>query len=128
LGVIAVVNTATYWYTMRNSEVPAFELFIPAYFASAPVEPHVVMRTIIQYDYLCSCGATMLWVCLSIRDLKTGGSVRVPWVVILGITVIVGGVCGLGTAILLLWAWREEVLAREVDGSIQALKCTHIRL
>lgn len=117
LGVVALVNTATFWYTVRNAEVPAVQLFIPAYFASPPAEPHVVMRTIIQYDYLCSFGATILWLCLSIRDLKAAGSVRAPWVVILGATVIVCGVCGLGTAMLLLWAWREEVLAREVDGS-----------
>lgn len=115
LSVLAAINTATYWYTIYNSEVPLAEVYIPKYFIHAPVDPVVAMRTIIQYDYICCFSAALLWLAFLIRDLKASGEVKLSWVVILGLTVVVSGVCGAGTMLLLGWAWRDEVLAKGAD-------------
>ena len=116
VGVLAAVNTVTYWYTIYTSDLSLVELFVPKYLIDAPVETDAAMRTIIQYDYICCFGAALLWLAFVLRDLKeikNCGSVQVLWALILVLAVALSGVCGVGTMLLVGWTWREEILAKK---------------
>lgn len=66
---------------------------------------------VLRYDHLWSFGAGLLWTLLSFSDLKKAGKVTAGWLRILGTVIALTLVAGPGTAMAVMWWWREEALA-----------------
>lgn len=111
LGALATVNTAVYWYTLYASDLPLLEILVPKYLILSPQDPGVALRTIIQYDFICSFGAGYLWLAYHFWDLKAAGVCSVSWIRILGTAVVTSTIFGPGTMFLLGWSVRERFLA-----------------
>jgi hypothetical protein len=50
---------------------------------------------------------------LHFRDLKKDGRLRAIWFKILAVMGVVTVLAGPGTALVVMWAWMEEVLAKK---------------
>ncbi|KAJ3549578.1 hypothetical protein NM208_g436 [Fusarium decemcellulare] len=77
---IALVSTVTWWCTFSNLEVPISEIFVPQYFVKSPQAPDVCLRTILQYDYICTYTAGILWLAYHFSDLEKAGVCNIPWI------------------------------------------------
>ncbi|KAH7131125.1 hypothetical protein EDB81DRAFT_728181 [Dactylonectria macrodidyma] len=115
VGILAVMNVSIYWYTLYNSKFSISEMFVPKYFFDKPAEADVSLRTIIQYDYLCTFLAGYLWLGLHFRDLQVAGICKVRFVRTVCIAAIISGLFSPGTFLLLAWLAREELLASIKD-------------
>lgn len=62
----------------------------------------------------------LIWVLLHVRDLKRAKKTQTSWLQIIAVGSITTLVGGSGTAMVVGWAWREEILARA--GSRRDLK------
>ncbi|KPM41950.1 hypothetical protein AK830_g4627 [Neonectria ditissima] len=115
VGVLAAVNVAIYWYTLYNSKFSLSELFIPKYFSENPQEPDVALRTIIQYDYLCTFSGGILWLAYSFRDLEVAGFCKFRYLRTICIAGVIAAVFSPGTLFLVAWLAREELLASNLE-------------
>ncbi|KAM3065605.1 FAD-dependent monooxygenase boa8 [Clarireedia jacksonii] len=70
----------------------------------------VLLRSETVYAY----GAASFWALLHFSDLKYNKKLSASWFTILGVLVISTVVAGPRVALLILWAWREEVMARKL--------------
>lgn len=110
VAALAVVSTVVYWYTLSMSNLPLLEIFAPDYLIQSPDSAELALRTIIQYDFICTFAAGYLWLAFHFWDLKASG-VQVSLVRLFGASFIVGTVFGPGALLLFGWIWREELLA-----------------
>ncbi|KAH7123281.1 hypothetical protein B0J13DRAFT_599065 [Dactylonectria estremocensis] len=115
VGILAVMNVSIYWYTLYNSTFSMSEMFVPKYFFDKPAEADVALRTIIQYDYLCTFLAGYWWLGLHFRDLQVAGICKVRFVRTICIAAIISGIFSPGTFLLLAWLAREELMASTKD-------------
>ncbi|KAF4984062.1 hypothetical protein FZEAL_675 [Fusarium zealandicum] len=109
--VIGLVSTATYWYTLSQLEYPLSEILVPQYLVASPTEPEVCLRTIIQYDCICSFSAGFMWLAYQFRDLDKAGVCAVPWIRSLLVAAVLGCIFGPGTLFIGVWLLKEEVMA-----------------
>lgn len=63
-------------------------------------------------------GATIYWLLLNFADLKAAKRLQKSWFVILATPFFTSTTLGLNASLLVMWAWREEVLAtkQEMDA------------
>lgn len=115
VGVLAVINTAIYWYTLYNSTFSMSEMFIPKYFSDKPQDADVALRTIIQYDHIMTFSAALLWLGYHFMDLEGAGICKIHYSSSICIAAIISGMFGPGTFVLLGWLAREELLASRRD-------------
>ncbi|UPK95279.1 hypothetical protein LCI18_006214 [Fusarium solani-melongenae] len=113
--LLAFISTATWWYVIPNIEGPLSEVFMPQYFIESPQEPDECLRTIIQYDYVCTYSAGFLWLAYHFSDLEKAGICEVPWIRALAVAGVVGAVVGPGSLFILIWLLREELLASQAS-------------
>ncbi|EEU34705.1 uncharacterized protein NECHADRAFT_52723 [Fusarium vanettenii 77-13-4] len=113
--LLAFISTATWWYTIPKIEGPVSDVFMPQYFVESPQEPDECLRTIIQYDYICTYSAGFLWLAYHFSDLEKAGICEVPWIRALVVAGIVGAVVGPGSLFILIWLLREELLASQAS-------------
>lgn len=67
-----------------------------------------------RWDYLCAFGASKFWLVLLFHDLKKAAKTDVSWLkvfLVLGISILV---LGPGAAMVILCAWRERILEKQV--------------
>ncbi|KAB8298608.1 hypothetical protein EYC80_000787 [Monilinia laxa] len=64
-----------------------------------------------------SYGTTFYWALLSFADLKFVGKLSQSWLFILATLLLTTVVAGPGAALLIMWAWREEIMARKHEVS-----------
>jgi hypothetical protein len=117
--ILALINTGIWWYTMYHSTFSLRELFIPKYFSEKPQEADVALRTILQYDYICTFGAAFLWLALHFRDLEAEGICKLRYGRTFLLVALIGGAFGPGTLLLLAWLVREEILAAHADDDAE---------
>jgi hypothetical protein len=67
---------------------------------------------VLRYDHLWSFSAGLLWILMSFGNLKQAGKIQAGWVRILSVLAVVTLAGGPGAAMAVMWAWREESLAR----------------
>ncbi|KAI8712926.1 hypothetical protein NCS52_01392300 [Fusarium sp. LHS14.1] len=113
--LLAFISTATWWYTIPKIEGPVSDVFMPQYFVESPQEPDECLRTIIQYDYICTYSAGFLWLAYHFSDLEKAGVCEVPWIRALVVAGVVGAVVGPGSLFILIWLLREELLASQAS-------------
>lgn len=116
VAILAIVSTVVYWYSLSTSNLPFLEIFAPDYLIQSPDSAELALRTIIQYDFICTFAAGYLWLALHFWDLKASG-VQVSLVRLSGASFIVGSVFGPGPLLLFVWIWREEFLASDKSSS-----------
>jgi len=109
--VAAIVSTGVYWYTLATAGLSVREMFVPEYFLNKPQEADVAIRTILQYDQICSFSAGLLWLSYLFSDLKNAGMCDYSWSRIISTAVATGIAFGPGTLFLIGWIAREEILA-----------------
>jgi hypothetical protein len=118
LGTIAAINTAIYWYTMTASGYSFSTLFLPEYFIQLPQEADVSVRTILQYDHICSYGAGLLWLALEFWYLIQEGIYRPRFLLEpVVVTLLAGALLGPGNLFLLGWLSREAILIAQDSTS-----------
>ncbi|KAL3425892.1 FAD binding domain-containing protein [Phlyctema vagabunda] len=82
---------------------------------SSPTSPLSVVDLItryLRYDQIATFSAGAIWTMLHFRDLKKADKLKVGWARIVGVFAGTTLVAGPGAAMAVMWAWREEVLAR----------------
>ncbi|KAF5236744.1 hypothetical protein FANTH_11151 [Fusarium anthophilum] len=110
IGVISIISTLTWWYTILNMDFSLFEVFIPQYFLTTPQDPILGLRTVIQFDYICCYSAGFLWLAYHFKDLENVGICSISWIRAGCASVVLGGLLGPGTMFPLIWLSREELL------------------
>ncbi|KAJ6447289.1 Dimeric alpha-beta barrel [Purpureocillium lavendulum] len=80
VGILAAIGTLTYWYAAGSPNVSLLEALMPRYLVRNPEDVMVALRTILQYDYICSFGAVYIWLGYQFHDLKAAGLTTLPWV------------------------------------------------
>ncbi|KAK7428043.1 hypothetical protein QQZ08_005475 [Neonectria magnoliae] len=115
VGALAAINIAVHWYTLYTSNFSMSELFIPKYFSEKPQEADVALRTIIQYDYICTFAGGLLWLAYSFRDLEIAGFCKFRYLRTVCIAGTIAVVFSPGTLFLVAWLAREELLASSME-------------
>lgn len=112
---VGLVSAAAYLYVYTVSPFPIWEIFL-----SGVKDPSAVVGSLtegmgrfLKYDYLFAFVSGAVWILLSFWDLKKDGRLHAGWTKILGSMGVVTVACGPGTMMAVMWAWREEILARK---------------
>ncbi|KAG7406308.1 hypothetical protein LZL87_007745 [Fusarium oxysporum] len=117
IGVISIISTITWWYTILNMNSTIFEVFIPQHFLTTPHDPILGLRTVIQFDYICCYSAGFLWLVYHFKDLENVGVCSISWLRATCASVVLGCLLGPGTMFPLIWLLREELLvATQADA------------
>jgi hypothetical protein len=72
-----------------------------------------VIAMLLRSDTAFAYSAALLWALLHFSDLKCNGKLKNSWLVILGVLILSSFAAGYRVALLILWAWREEIMARK---------------
>ncbi|KAL5328898.1 hypothetical protein ACEPPN_002407 [Leptodophora sp. 'Broadleaf-Isolate-01'] len=112
-GFSAAVGTLAYLYLHVASPISLSKIFFsnlgnPS--AALPLIEGSVKA--LRYDQICAFSATTIWTLLSFKDLKKAGKLQAGWGRILGVFAAMNVVAGPGAALTVMWAWREERLAK----------------
>jgi hypothetical protein len=99
-----------YWYTLATSTHSFIDIVLPIYLSENPIGFEAVLRTIIQYDYICSLGGALMWVAYCYGDLKPAGTSSSSWFQTILISVVIAALFGSGNLLLFGWLKREEAL------------------
>ncbi|KAH7305571.1 hypothetical protein B0I35DRAFT_444044 [Stachybotrys elegans] len=110
VAVIALLNAAVFRYTKAASGMTTFAIFFPKHFIEIPPDMDTVFRTLLQYDWLCGFGASLLWLAHQLAALKSARLTSVSWPAMLLAGLTTYAVSGVGNVLLLGWWFREEVL------------------
>jgi hypothetical protein len=110
VAVIALVNIAVFRYAVDTSGMTTFALFFPKFFVDIPRDFDTAFRTMLQFDWVCGFGSSLLWLAHQLVALKSARLTSVSWVVILLSGIMTYLVSGAGNVLLLGWWFREEVL------------------
>jgi len=73
----------------------------------------------LRYDHIASFSASAMWTMLSFSDLRKAGKLRAGWGRIIGMFAGATLVAGPGAAMAMMWAWREEALAKRKDIPVE---------
>ncbi|KAF8855683.1 FAD/NAD(P)-binding domain-containing protein [Acephala macrosclerotiorum] len=118
-GFAAIASTCAYLYVRFTSPVSLMKIFFEGLANPTKALPLIEGATkALKYDQIAAFSAGAIWTLLSFGDLKKAGKLQAGWGRILGTfagTTLLGG-SGAGMAVM--WAWREESLARRkgIDG------------
>ncbi|KFA80785.1 hypothetical protein S40288_04760 [Stachybotrys chartarum IBT 40288] len=107
---LVIINASVYWYTIANSGMSLRDLFIAKHLFEVPQDSATALRTILQYDWLCSFGAALLWLGYSFWDLKAAGKCTIGWIQLVASAGLIFALLGVGNTLLLGWLVREEIL------------------
>lgn len=112
-GFAAAAAACAYLYVRLTSPVSFMEIFFSGLANPAAALPLIEgAAKALRYDQIAAFSAGALWILLSFGDLKKTGKIDAGWGHILGVfagTTIAGGP---GAAMAVMWAWREESMAR----------------
>jgi hypothetical protein len=113
----AVSSACVYFYVYSSawrSSISLLDIFFKDITIPSTMQPWLIgAAKVLRYDHLWSMGSGALWTFLSLKDLKAADMVQSGWGRILGIFAATTLVAGPGTAMTVMWAWREEALAKK---------------
>jgi hypothetical protein len=118
----ALCSASTYWYVYGsawNSSISLLDIFfkdISQVTTMAPLFDGAAK--VLRYDHLWSFSAGLVWTLYSFGDLKRAGKLQAGWLRILGVSICATLAAGPGTAMALMWAWREETLSESTRSEI----------
>ncbi|KAH7419384.1 hypothetical protein BKA64DRAFT_751832 [Cadophora sp. MPI-SDFR-AT-0126] len=115
-GFSAAVGAFTYLYLHVATPVSLIEIFFSNLRNPAAALPLIAgALKVLRYDQICAFSATAIWTLLSFKDLKLAGKLRAGWRRVIGVFAAMNVVVGPGAALSVMWAWREERLAKRRD-------------
>lgn len=115
-GFSAAVGALAYFYLHVASPISLAKVFfsnLGSPNAAIPLLEGTVKA--LRYDQISAFSATAVWTLLSFKDLKKAGKLETGWRRILGIFAALNVVTGPGAALTVMWAWREETLAKRTN-------------
>ncbi|KAF2425532.1 hypothetical protein EJ08DRAFT_736731 [Tothia fuscella] len=111
IAFLAIPSTAAWWYTAAFAPFSMIQLFIPQSLGPSPTFAEN-MRLTLQRDEAKGLGASLLWLLYTWADLQRAGMTTSRNVLTMVASLAVGVlVVGPGSAFLLGWLAREELLA-----------------
>lgn len=122
-GIAAAVAACANLYVRIASPFPLKDVFFKG--ISSPSAPATLIEgaaKFLRYDQLTTFGAGAMWTMLSFMDLKKAGKIQAGWLKIAGIFGATTVVAGPGAAMMVMWAWREEALARRQPAAVEKKK------
>ncbi|CAG8981758.1 hypothetical protein HYALB_00013975 [Hymenoscyphus albidus] len=110
-GFTAIIAAALNLYVRLASPFPLKDVFFND-ISSPSAAATLITGTarFLRYDQIFSFGAGILWILLSFKDLKKAGKTQAGWVKIIGAFAGATLAFGPGSAMVGMWAWREEIL------------------
>jgi hypothetical protein len=112
-GFAGAAATLANLYVRIASPVPLAEVFFKGIANPAAAGPLVdAVAKVLRYDHLLAFGSGAVWTMLSFYDLKRAGKLTASWGRIVGVFAGITLVGGPGAAMVAMWAWREETLAK----------------
>jgi len=125
IGAFFAFLSGLIWiYTLVNSGLPLTQLFIPSSIGTGG-DWALTIRSAMQWDQILVFSAAFFWLALSYFDLKRAGMLEVGWITLIGTATLLGLSLGPGTAFILSWLYREEILAtKRHKGALTTEKLT----
>lgn len=110
----AALSSAVWIYTCLFSPHSLYELFLSGvlHWDRQYETLEALLRIFLKVDQLFSFGGAIFWVLLCFWDLKREGRFTATWGKVLASLAAMGVLGGPGTAVVGMWWWREEILAR----------------
>ena len=109
---IALISVIVNVRVALQSGYSQMDLFYPYYFLDSPSDGAIALRTLIQYDQLCSQGAAIFWLAFQLSSLEA-----VPKFFMLPALCVVTAVFaygwGIGIVLLVGWSIREFIIAAD---------------
>jgi hypothetical protein len=111
----AAASASVYLYLWVVSPVSLGQIFFKGLGNPSDALPLIEgAAKVLRYDQIASFSAGIVWTLLSFGDLKRAGKLDAGWGRIVGIFAGTTLVAGPGAGMAVMWAWREEVLAKKV--------------
>lgn len=109
---IALISVIVNVRVALQSGYSQMDLFYPYYFFDSPSDGAIALRTLIQYDQLCSQGAAVFWLAYQLSSLEA-----VPKFFMLPALCVITAVFaygwGIGIVLLVGWSIREFIIAAD---------------
>ncbi|KUI69855.1 hypothetical protein VM1G_04788 [Cytospora mali] len=109
LLVMCAISSSSWIYTLYSSPYPLSDVFIPDSAVYSDFIRHT--RKAVQCDEVYSFGSSFLWLIYMFFDLYTAGLVGTGSLFVSAFLPLVATVTGPGTAFVVGWYWREQVLS-----------------
>lgn len=108
LGVMSVISSSIWAYTLFSSPYSLSQVFIPDSTVYSDFIGHT--RKALQCDEVFSFGSSFLWLIYLFFDLYATGLVGIGSLVVSSLLPLVAAVTGPGTALAIGWYWREQAI------------------
>ncbi|CZS93669.1 uncharacterized protein RAG0_03844 [Rhynchosporium agropyri] len=112
-GFATATAAAAYLYVSLTSPVPLSEVFFKGISNPSEALPLITgAAKVFRYDQITAFTAGALWVLLSFKDLKKAKKIQTGWLGVVGVFAGTTLFAGPGAGMTVMWAWREECLAK----------------
>lgn len=109
-----VLAAAAHLCTGFKSPVPLTEVFVQGNTDPESEVPLIeTIAKIIRCNRISAFSTGAIWILLGFHDLKKVGKLTTGWCKIVALYTTICVVGGPGAAMAVMWAWREEVLAKK---------------
>lgn len=109
LAVMCAISSSIWVYTLSSSPYSISDMFIPDFAVYSDFIGHTAKA--MKCDELYSFGSSFLWLIYMFFDLHAAGLVGTGSLVVSALLPLVSAVTGPGTAFVIGWYWREQVLS-----------------
>lgn len=108
LAVMCAISSSIWAYTLCSSPYSLSHMFIPDSTVYSEFIGHT--RKALQCDEVFSFGSSFLWLIYMFVDLYAAGLIGIGSLIVSSLLPLVAAVTGPGTAFVLGWRWREQVI------------------
>lgn len=108
LAVMCAISSLLWVYTLSSSSYSLSDVFIPDAAVYSDFVGHT--RKALRCDEMYSFGSSFLWLIYMFFDLHAAGLVGTGSVLVSALLPVVAAATGPGTAFVIGWYWREQVL------------------
>jgi len=119
-GFAACTAACAYLYVRFTSPVSLMKIFFEG--IGNPTQGLPLVKGAVKalrYDQIAAFSAGAIWILLSFSDLKKAGKLQAGWARILGVFAGTTITAGPGAAMAVMWAWREESLAKRESLAVK---------
>lgn len=109
LAVMCTVSSSIWVYTVSSSPYSLSAMFVPDSAVYSDFIGHT--RKALQCDEVYSFGSSFLWLIYMFVDLHAAGLIGTGSLLVSALLPLVAVVTGPGTAFVIGWYWREQVLS-----------------
>lgn len=113
-----VTAVCAYAFVHFSSPVSLFRVFFSGLKNPSQALPLIEgAAKALRYDQIATFSAGAIWTMFSFADLKKAKKMTTGWAGIVGLFAGTTIVAGPGAAMGVMWAWREEILAKRKTGN-----------